>query len=62
VGYLDLGLIYSCLVCDVMVTVKFIIEVLLVVITLAIILFYIYNNYEYIVTIFQQWIDEILQW
>lgn len=45
-----------------MVTIKFIIEILLLVITLAIVLYWVYMNYGNVVDTFLNWIHEMLSW
>ena len=63
VRFLEHGEVYSCLGCvDNMVTIKFIIELLLLVITLAIVLYWVYLNYGNVVDAFLKWIGEMLSW
>lgn len=62
--YSVLGDLCSCLVCvsDVMVEIKFIIEILLLVITLVIVLYWVYTNYSNVVDAFIEWLREMLSW
>jgi len=45
-----------------MVEIKFIVEVVLVVISLAIVLWWIYTNYSSLVTAFQTWVSDVMGW
>jgi len=45
---------------DVMVTIKFIVEVVLIVITLAIVIWWVYTNYQSLMVIFEDWINSLI--
>jgi len=45
-----------------MVEIKFIVGVVLAVITLAIILWWVYTNYSSLLTAFQNWISDVMSW
>lgn len=63
VKYSALGEVYSCPGCvDSMVTIKFIIEILLLVITLAVVLYWVYMNYGNVMDAFLNWIREMMSW
>jgi len=43
-----------------MVTIKFIVEVVLIVITLAIVIWWVYTNYQSLMVIFEDWINSLI--
>ncbi len=45
-----------------MVEIKFIVEVVLVVISLAVVLWWIYTNYSGLITALQNWIADVMGW
>ena len=45
-----------------MVEIKFIVELLLLIITLVIVLYWVYMNYGNIMDAFMNWIREMLEW
>jgi hypothetical protein len=57
-----LGEEYSYQGCVEMVETKFIIEILLLVITLAIVLYWVYVNYGNVLDAFFKWLSEMLSW
>ena len=63
VRYWGRGEVYSYPGCVVsMVEIKFIVELLLLIITLVIVLYWVYMNYGNVVDAFLNWIREMLEW
>ena len=46
----------------IMVTIKFIIEVVLLIVTLVIVLYWLYTNYSNILEAFMDWIKDMFNW
>ena len=62
VNYSVIGEVCSYLGCVDMVEIKFVVEMVLLIITLAIVIYWIYTNYGNVVEAFLDWLGEMLSW